>query len=126
MNKGNALSDTNRNTTIRHPGLEATGLFAQFWGPAGGVPVQLMGVLTTGEQVYFRARGKNITLEVSRSQDDPERNNGIIARYRKDAIVDDDNPFGASLIDVDEAAGLIDGWLQRFIAGDRPIEPARR
>lgn len=120
------MSDTNRNTTIRHPGLEATGLFAQFWGPAGGVPVQLMGVLTTGEQVYFRARGKNITLEVSRSQDDPERNNGIIARYRKDAIVDDDNPFGASLIDVDEAAGLIDGWLQRFIAGDRPIEPARR
>lgn len=118
------MSDTKSDTTFRHPRLEATGLFAQFWGPSGGFPVQLMGVLRTGEQVYFRARGKNITLEVSRSLGD--RDNGLIARYRKDAIVDDgNNQFGASLIDVDEACGLIEGWLIRYIAGDRPVEPAR-
>jgi len=109
-------------TSVRHPRLEQTGWFTQFWGPAGAFPVQLMGLLTTGETVYFRARGSKITLEVANSEDELD-GDAVIARFRKDVVVDDVNEFGASLMDQDEAAELIEQWLGEFHSGARPKSP---
>lgn len=106
-------------TQVRHPRLEATGWFTQFWGPSGGFPVQLMGLLTTGETVYFRARGSRITLEVAASADELDGDR-VIARFRQDVTVDAENEFGASLMDVDEAAVLIERWLGEYRSGARP------
>lgn len=106
-------------TQVRHPRLEATGWFVQFWGPSGAFPVQLMGLLTTGETVYFRARGSKITLEVAAREDELDSDR-VIARFRKDVVVDADNEFGASLMDEDEAAELIEQWLGEFRGGARP------
>lgn len=109
-------------TQVRHPRLEATGWFTQFWGPSGAFPVQLMGLLTSGETVYFRARGSKITLEVAASEDELVGDR-VIARFRKDVPVDADNEFGASLMDEDEAAELIEQWLGEFRGGARPQAP---
>ena len=106
-------------TSVRHPRLEKTGWFSQFWGPAGAFPVQLMGLLTTGELVYFRARGSKITLEVAASEDEFD-GDSVVARFRKDVVVDEANEFGASMMDADAAAELIEQWLGEFHAGARP------
>jgi hypothetical protein len=106
-------------TRVRHPRLEQSGWFSQFWGPSGGFPVQLMGLLTTGETVYFRARGSKITLEVAACRDDLDGDN-VIARFRKDVVVDAANEFGASLMPEDEAAELIEQWLGEYRSGARP------
>ena len=111
-------------TSVRHSRLEATGWFTQFWGPAGGFPVQLMGLLTTGEQVYFRARGSKITLEVATSDDDFDSDR-VIARFREDVVVDAEHEFGASMMDADEAAVLIEQWLGEYRGGARPKAAAR-
>lgn len=111
-------------TKVRHARLEATGWFSQFWGPTGAFPVQLMGLLTSGELVYFRARGNKITLEVAASDDD-FGSDRVIARFREDVVVDDANEFGASLMDEDAAAELIERWLGEFRSGARPMAPAR-
>ncbi len=106
-------------TQVRHPRLEQTGWFTQFWGPSGAFPVQLMGLLTTGETVYFRARGSRITLEVAASEDELDGDR-VIARFRRDVTVDADNEFGASLMDEDAAAELIEQWLGEYRGGARP------
>lgn len=106
-------------TCVRHPRLEKTGWFRQFWGPAGAFPVQLMGLLTTGELVYFRARGSKVTLEVAASEDEFD-GAAVIARFRKDVVVDEAHEFGASMMDADEAAELVEQWLGEFLAGARP------
>lgn len=106
-------------TSVRHPRLEQTGWFTQFWGPAGAFPVQLMGLLTTGETVYFRARGSKITLEVAACEDDLDGDN-VLARFRKDVVVDETNQFGASMMGEDEAAELVERWLGEFRSGARP------
>ena len=111
-------------TQVRHPRLEATGWFVQFWGPSGAFPVQLMGLLTTGETVYFRARGTLITLEVAAHADNLDSDR-VIARFRKDVTVDAEHEFGASMMDDDEAAELIEQWLGEFRGGARP-KAARR
>jgi len=111
-------------TKVRHARLEETGWFTQFWGPTGAFPVQLMGLLTTGELVYFRARGKKITLEVAACDDDFDSDR-VIARFRQDVVIDDDNEFGASMMEEDAAAELIERWLGEFRSGARP-QAARR
>lgn len=111
-------------TRVRHALLEETGWFTQFWGPSGAFPVQMMGQLTTGETVYFRARGNKITLEVAACADDLDSDR-VIARFRKDVPVDGDNEFGASMMDEDAAAELIQQWLGEFFGGARPVEPRR-
>ncbi len=109
-------------TQVRHARLEATGWFSQFWGPSGAFPVQMMGLLTSGETVYFRARGSKITLEVVASEDELDSDR-VIARFRKDVPVDADHEFGASLMAEDEAAELIEQWLGEFRSGARPQAP---
>ncbi len=106
-------------TKIRHARLESLGWFSQFWGPSGGFPVQLMGLLTSGELVYFRARGNKITLEVAASEDELDSDD-VIARFRKDVVVDVEHEFGASMMDADEAAALVEQWLGEFRGGARP------
>jgi len=113
------LHTTIDDTSVRHPRLVQTGWFSQFWGPAGAFPVQLMGLLTSGETVYFRARGTKITLEVAACEDELDGDR-VIARFRKDAVVNETNPFGASLMDADAAAELIEQWLGEFRSGARP------
>lgn len=106
-------------TKGRHVRLAETGWFSQFWGPTGAFPVQLMGVLTSGELVYFRARGTKITLEVAQHEDDLDTDN-VVARFRKDVVVDTVNEFGASMMDENEAAALVEQWLGEFRSGARP------
>ncbi len=91
--------------------LAATGLFRTFTGPAGGYPVQLEGTLTTGEFVYFRARGQKASLTVSHTDDlmaDP------IVRYEE--VVTPDDPQGASTLPVERCVALIKAWLGQYLA----------
>lgn len=81
--------------------------------------MQLMGLLSTGETVYFRARGGKITLEVAACADELDSDE-VIARFRKDVVVDEANQFGASMMGEDEAAELIEQWLGEYRSGARP------
>ena len=78
-----------------------------------------MGLLTTGETVYFRARGSKITLEVAASEDELDGDD-VIARFRKDVVVDETNEFGCSMMPEDEAAELVEQWLGEYRSGARP------
>jgi hypothetical protein len=110
-------------TKVRNARLEATGWFSQFWGPTGCFPCQLVGQLTTGEMVYFHARGKNIRLEIAASEADYDADR-LVASFYQEAVVDDAHEFGASLMDEDAAAELIERWLGEFRSGARPMDSA--
>ncbi|HEY9788054.1 MAG TPA: hypothetical protein V6D17_21880 [Candidatus Obscuribacterales bacterium] len=98
---------------VPHPDLVATGWFRQFWGPSGAFPVQLVGVLTSGEYVYFRARGSEIKLNIATSEEDVF-SACCPTTFRKDCEVNEDNPFGASMLDPACAVELIKNWLTEY------------
>ena len=110
-------------TKVRNARLEATGWFAQFWGPTGCFPCQLVGQLTTGEMVYFHARGKHIRMAVAATEADYDADR-LVASFYQEAVVDDAHQFGASFMAEDAAAELIERWLGEFRSGARPVDSA--
>lgn len=110
----------NEDHEVPHPDLIATGWFLQFWGPSGQWPVQLIGVLTSGEYVYFRARGSRITLEVAASQEDWSASR-YLARFFKRFETSDEYPYGASTLEPEKCVELIKGWLTEYLGGARPV-----
>lgn len=111
----------NRHVTDRvepqlpHADLVETGWFSQFWGPCGQFPVQLVGRLTTGEHVYFRARGGKITLEIAATAEDWSASR-YLARFEGAFSQSEDYPFGASTLEPEKACALIKKWLPEYLA----------
>ncbi|MBK9141058.1 MAG: hypothetical protein IPM23_01080 [Candidatus Melainabacteria bacterium] len=97
---------------FRHPVLAATGFFAWFDGPFGGVPVQLVGNLTTGEYVYFCARFDCARLEVHTSRSAWERDEKPLASYEQTFEIEDD--IGVGMMEADQCVELILSWLSQY------------
>lgn len=87
--------------------LSASGLLARHFGPAGMCPVQLFGLLESGEFVYFRARGRKVELQISRSPEDEPH-----ATYRKKLLVN--HELGCGVLPVEVCVGYIKAWLSDY------------
>ncbi|MBZ0186638.1 MAG: hypothetical protein K8F91_10350 [Candidatus Obscuribacterales bacterium] len=100
---------------FRHPDLLASGFFSNFEGPFGLVPVQLVGNLTTGEYVYFRARMRKASLTIFESEEAWLTSDNAIATFEKTYDIEDD--IGIGCMDADEAATLVSQWLTLYRSG---------
>ncbi len=100
-----------------HPELRASGFFREFWGPSGGCPVQLMGILKNGDFVYFRARGKKVELEISREVDGE-----VHACYRKRYEIK--HELGTGILPESVAVPLIKRWLTDYSGKLASLETA--
>lgn len=111
----------------RSAALLETGWFSKMVGPFGQVPVQFFAVLTSGEFIYFRGRGKQVYLEIYPSQEDEEMGRNLIARYSMTYPVREDLPagevdFGAGVMPEETAVALIQEWVSTYL---RHLQQAR-
>lgn len=109
------------------PQLAATGWFTELEGPWGQVPVQFTGQLTSGEYVYFRARGTKISLEVFASKDAYEADENPTAVYSKEMTAEEAVPkamadsdpetlnLGTGVLPVEACVSLIMEWLETHL-----------
>lgn len=88
--------------------LSQSGFFKDFWGPNGICPVQLMGLLKTGEFVYFRARGNKVELEISATVDGAPH-----ARYSKRLDVRN-SELGTGALPASICVEFITRWLRDY------------
>lgn len=107
LNRGRKIPEANSE-------LVAAGLFKEFWGPAGGCPVQLQGILHNDEFVYFRARGTKVELEVSAQLDGEPH-----ARYRKKLVVSN-HELGTGVLPVPICVAYIKRWLSDYLSRCQP------
>ena len=107
LNRGRKLPEANSD-------LAAAGLFTEFWGPAGGCPVQLEGILPNGEFVYFRARGTKVELEVSANCDGEPH-----ARYIKRLVVAN-HELGTGVLPVPICVEYIKRWVGDYLRRCQP------
>jgi hypothetical protein len=101
--------------------LVQSGLFSDL-GEAGGIfgyfPVQMCGTLHTGETVYFRARGKKASFEISSGDT-------LVLSFEHEFVGAD--PMYSSLLSGAKCVELIMWWLESYInktlpAGDKSGE----
>ena len=109
---------------FRDPSLIASGWFSDLHGPYGKVPVQFVGSLVSGEYVYFRARGEEVSLEVYPSEADFEADLNLIARYSEKVERHDD--LGAGLMDNETCVGYIKEWVSTYLTHKRQAEEVSR
>ncbi len=98
--------------------VASSGLFTRFKGPFGVCPVQLFGMLLSGEAVYFRARGKKVEMEIkSAPHAEPH------AHYVK--LLDVNHELGTGILPNDICVEYINRWLADYIsrcpAKDQPF-----
>lgn len=110
----------------KSPELLATGWFTELEGPWGQMPVQFTGRLSSGEYVYFRARGTEISLEIYATAQDADEMENAIACYCKTVKREDVVParqlaadpesivLGAGVLAVDTCVALIKEWVSTY------------
>lgn len=81
-----------------------TGWFSSFSGPAGGIPVQAWGRLSTGERVSFRARNTEAVLTITHDGKSPQTFSKVLG----------DTWQCAGLMEPDAAAQLIVEWIDAY------------
>lgn len=94
-----------------HTRLQQSGWFSRGIGPLGGCPVQLFGQLTTGEFVYFRARGEEVTMEIFQRGSKPHK------CFSEQVFVD--HPLGTGVLPTEQAVAMIERWLTEY-QGEKP------
>ncbi len=105
-----------------HPALVATGWFTELYGPFGGCPVQLLGRLSTGEHVYFRAREGKVTLSIAYSEDDATSREGPhLADYQLGMKTTED----AGLLPHDLCAAIVFVWVAAYMKEHHDSCPCR-
>lgn len=91
-----------------HPQLLALDYFREFWGPSGICPVQLMGYLHSGEFVYFRARGRKVSLSFHADADsEPFRTFECSLDYKHE--------LGTGALPVEICVSYIKDWLREYL-----------
>lgn len=104
--------------------LRHSGFFSHWKGPYGAVPVQFLGELKTGEFVYFRARGRKLSMQIAASQGDWEESRYLAnfeepydapnAEPNAQPNSETEDPFGAGLCPADRCATQILTWLKLY------------
>lgn len=96
--------------------LQDSGCFTHWRGPYGAVPVQFLGELKTGEFVYFRARGRKLSMQIAATQSDWEESR-YLANFEEPyeaPAMDAEDPFGAGLCPADRCVAQILTWLKLY------------
>lgn len=92
--------------------LQNSGYFRRWQGPFGAVPVQFLAELTSGEFVYFRARGQKLSMQIAATAADWQERFYLASfeePYRQ-AL----ETLGAGLCPPDRCAAQILTWLKLY------------
>ncbi|MDX1987205.1 MAG: hypothetical protein SFV17_11015 [Candidatus Obscuribacter sp.] len=92
--------------------LQDSGYFRRWQGPFGAVPVQFLAELTSGEFVYFRARGKKLSMQIAATAADWQESRYLASfeepyRHAQDTL-------GAGLCPADHCTTQILAWLKLY------------